>query len=278
MANDYPMNIEDPTEMARLIDQDQLFTRAMGGLFAERDDLASIHTILDLACGPGSWALDVAFTYPDCEVAGIDLSQTMIDYARARARSQKRTNVSFEVMDILQSLPFSNATFDLVNARCIESFLSPASWPALLAECQRILKPGGVLRLTEIEGSISNSAPLQQLSAHLFEALRQQRRTFSTDGRSLGVVHMLGPLLKSAGFQHISKRPFILDTTYDEPLYYASSENVKITFLQLKPYLLASGLISEEVFDDSYRQLVMDLYDQNFVCLSFGITAWGIKP
>ncbi len=278
MTNDYPMNIEDPTETARLIEQDRLFTQAMGGLFAEREDVASMHIILDLACGPGSWALDVAYEYPRSEVIGVDLSQTMIEYAHARAMSQKRANATFEQMDITQRLQFADASVDLINARCIQSFLSLMLWPALLAECRRILKPGGVLRLTEIEGGISNSIPLQQLSACLFDALRLQGRTFSIDGRSLGIVHMLGPLLKNAGFQDIGKRPFILDTTYDEPLYYSSSENVKITFFQLKPYLLASGLISEQVFDEAYRQLVMDLYDQNFVCLSFGITAWGVKP
>ncbi len=278
MTNDYPMNIEDPTETARLIEQDRLFTQAMGGLFAEREDVASMHIILDLACGPGSWVLDVAFEYPRSEVIGVDLSQTMIEYAHARAMSQKRANATFETMDITQPLLFADASVDLINVRCIQSFLSLMLWPALLAECRRILKPGGVLRLTEIEGGISNSVPLQQLSACLFDALRLEGRTFSIDGRSLGIVHMLGPLLKNAGFQDIGKRPFVLDTTYDEPLYYVSSENIKITFFQLKPYLLASGLISEQVFDEAYRQLVMDLYDQNFVCLSFGITAWGVKP
>ncbi len=278
MTNDYPMNIEDPTETARLIEQDRLFTQAMGGLFAEREDVASMHTILDLACGPGSWVLDVAFKYPHSEVIGVDLSQTMIEYAHARATSQERANATFEQMNIIQPLQFSDASVDLINARCIESFLSPALWPALLVECRRVLKPGGVLRLTEIEGGISNSVPLQKLSACLFEALHLQERTFSVDGRSLGIVHVLGPLLKNAGFQHIGKRPFILDTTYNEPLYYASSENAKLTFLQLKPYLLASGLISEEIFEETYWQLVIDLYDQNFVCLSFGITAWGVKP
>ncbi len=273
----YPMNIEDPTEMARLIEQDRLFTQAMGGIFPEQPDLSHIGSLVDLACGPGSWALDVAFTYPAIEVIGVDKSRTMIDYAQARARSQKRGNASFKVMDITQPLHFADSSIDLINARCAESFLSPMSWPLLLAECLRVLKPGGLLRLTEIEGCISNSTPLQQLSACLFEALHAEGRTFSKDGRSLGIAHMLGPLLKNAGFQAVEKRPFILDATYGEPLYYPSSENMRITFLQLKPYLLASKLISSEAFDDIYGQLVIDLYDQIFTCLSFGLTVWGVK-
>ncbi len=278
MANDYPIDIEDPTETARLIEQDRLFTQAMGGPFVEREDLSSMQGILvDLACGPGSWVLDMAFACPKSEVIGVDLSQTMIEYAHARATSQQRANATFEVMDITQPLHFADASVDVINARCIESFLSPALWPELLAECLRVLKPGGMLRLTEIEGCISNSVPLQQLNACLFEAFRAQGRSFSVDGRSLGIVHMLGSLLKNAEFQDIGKRPFILDATYGEPFHYPASENTQISFLQLKPHLLASGLISSEAFDDMYTQLVIDLYNQNFICLTFGLMVWGIK-
>ncbi len=43
--------------MARLTQQDRLLTKGMGGLFLEREDIAGKDTILDIACGPGGWAL-----------------------------------------------------------------------------------------------------------------------------------------------------------------------------------------------------------------------------
>ena len=49
---------ESGAEMARLMDQDRLITKGMGGLFPERDDeLAGIRRILDIGCGPevGLW-------------------------------------------------------------------------------------------------------------------------------------------------------------------------------------------------------------------------------
>src|SRR5437764_1037657 len=79
--NVYFNDPESGAEMARLLTQDRLITRGMGGLFSERSDLSGIHRILDVACGPGGWALEVAFSYAEREVVGLDVSRAMIDYS-----------------------------------------------------------------------------------------------------------------------------------------------------------------------------------------------------
>src|SRR5690242_10696368 len=116
-TNSYLFDSESAAEMARLINWDRMTTSTMGGPLAEQPDPTCFHTVLDIACGPGGWCLDLAHAYPDVEVAGIDISQTMISYARARARSQGLGNASFEVMDATQPLAFSDQSFDLINAR-----------------------------------------------------------------------------------------------------------------------------------------------------------------
>ncbi|GCE20642.1 hypothetical protein KDK_44420 [Dictyobacter kobayashii] len=107
--------------------------------------------MLDIACGPGGWALDLAFARPDMEVIGIDISQTMITYATASANSQDLRNISFDVMDTTQRLDFPDHSFDLVNGRLLSSFLRKDAWVGLFQECKRILRPGGVLRITETD-------------------------------------------------------------------------------------------------------------------------------
>ncbi len=37
--------------------------------------LSQVHLVLDLACGPGGWAIDVARAYPNIDVMGVDISQ-----------------------------------------------------------------------------------------------------------------------------------------------------------------------------------------------------------
>src|SRR5438445_12134722 len=86
--NVYFNDPESGGEMTRLLSQDRLITKGMGGLFSERSDLSGIHRILDAACGPGGWARGVASTYPETEVVEFDVSDAKIDYARARAQSR----------------------------------------------------------------------------------------------------------------------------------------------------------------------------------------------
>ena len=94
-TNVYFIDPESGSEMARLITQDRLITKGMGGLFAERADLVGINRILDLACGPGGWTLNVALAYPDIQVVGVDISQAMIEYAQAQAQVRRLQNVQF---------------------------------------------------------------------------------------------------------------------------------------------------------------------------------------
>src|SRR6266571_3282033 len=93
--NTYVFDPESPTELARLINQDRIVTGAMGGPLSGLSDLSLLRNILDLGCGPGGWVLDVAFTLPDAEVEGFDISRAMVNYAHARAISQQLPNASF---------------------------------------------------------------------------------------------------------------------------------------------------------------------------------------
>src|SRR5579859_3425866 len=116
-ANTYIIDNESTAEMARLIHQDRLTTKSMGGFLSEQSDLSNIHDILDIACGPGGWVLGVADTYRYIHVVGMDSSPKMIEYARALAKAQKLENVEFQVMNALKPLNFPNDSFDIVNAR-----------------------------------------------------------------------------------------------------------------------------------------------------------------
>ncbi len=149
--NTYILDTEGAAEMARLTQQDRLLTKGMGGLFPERDDIAGMNAILDIACGPGGWVLDVAYTYAKIEVVGIDINRSMIEYARAQAHVQGLDNARFQVMDALQPLDFPDDSFDLVNARFLVAFMPRTAWPRFLQECLRITKPGGTIRLTEFD-------------------------------------------------------------------------------------------------------------------------------
>jgi len=276
--NTYFIDHESGAEMARLLDQDRLYTEAMGGFFSERSDLSTIKRILDIGCGPGGWVQEVAFAYPEKEVVGIDSSTTMISYAQAQANVQHLENASFLVMDATEPLAFEDQSFDLVNARLI-AFLTPQQWPGLVQECLRILRPGGILRLTECQGpGITNSAAFEQQVSFFAQALYRAGQSYSPDGRQLGIVPMLSSFLRRAGCQHIGHRAHMIDFSAGEAAHALWSRDMKVFFKLLQPFFIATGVTTQEEADKLYAQMEIDMLSDDFSGVHLFTTVWGEKP
>jgi len=268
---------ENVAEMARLLGQDRLITQGMGGLFSERFDLSGIHRILDVACGPGGWALEVALTYPEIEVVGVDVSLVMINYANAQARVQGLNNARFQVMDIQKPLNFPDGSFDLVNARFI-NFLPAAAWPQLMQEFGRITRPGGVIRLTESEWwYFTNSPALENLNAMIIRALKLQGESFSQSGRFTGVLPMLGRFLLDAGCVNVSYKSHVIDYSYGSEAYEGFRHDAAIVFKLFQPFIVRMGVATQEEVNRLYEQMQLEMMKDNFRGLMLPLTAWGEK-
>jgi ubiquinone/menaquinone biosynthesis C-methylase UbiE len=89
--------------------------------------------VLDVACGPGYFALDAASL--DFRPVGIDSSPDMLRTARARLEGRAQF-----VQGDAEALPFASASFDAVNCSGLLEYL-PDPVPAM-REMQRVLKPG----------------------------------------------------------------------------------------------------------------------------------------
>ncbi len=276
--NTYVIDTESAAEMARLLDQDRLITTHMGGLFPERPGFDHIRHVLDIACGPGGWAQEVAFAHPEIEVVGIDISRTMNEYARAMAQVQHLSNVSFKVMDVLQPLDFPDNSFDLVNSRLIFGFMPPAAWPALMQECLRVTRPGGIIRLIECESDITTSAATQQLTGLVTRALQLAGRSFSPDGRHFGIIPMLGHFLHEAGCQSIEKKAYVLDWSAGMEAHESTRLNLQFLLKLLEPFLVRMKLITEEQFDPLYQLALEEMQSDDFCAVTIFISAWGEKP
>ena len=274
--NDYFIDAESATEMARLIEQERFITGAMGGLFAERSDIATMHSILDLGCGPGQWVRDVAFEYPEINVTGIDISKIMVQYARAHARVQNLDNVSYEVMDISEPLVFPDNSFDLVNGRLI-AFLSPEKWASLVGEGMRIVRPGGVIRLTENEVVTTNPATDTAFSL-FYRAMTRAGQSFSPTGRVLGITSRLGQLLKNAGCTDIEYRAHALDFSAGTKIHSNFCEVATIFLTLMQPFLVSVGVTTKEEHQDLLQQMQMEMYSDDFSAVMFLLTVWGKKP
>lgn len=277
--NTYYIDSESGAEMARLLDQDRLVTKGMGGLFSDltTSEVSRIQRILDIACGPGGWAQEVAFAYPEKEVVGFDISPVMIEYARDQARLQGLQNATFQVMSAMEPLDFPNESFDLVNARFI-SFMLPVAWPGLLHECLRILRPGGIIRLSEGDIPFTNKPAYDTLWRWLSQALYKTGQSFSPSGQQLGIVPMLAYLLSQAGFQDIQQFPHILDGSLGTEFYEAGRKDILIASKLFEPFVIGMGVTTPEEFDKAYEQMQVEMLADDFRSLALMLTVIGTKP
>jgi SAM-dependent methyltransferase len=278
-GNTYIFDSESPTELARLINQDALTTRAMGGPFSGLmpQHIASLHQVLDLACGPGGWVLDVAF--PDIEVAGIDISQSMVEYADARARSQGLTNASFGVMDITRPLDLADESFDLVNVRFVGGVLLRENWAPFIAECTRLLRHGGILRLTEsVDWGAGTGPAFEQMAGLLNQAAWRLGYGFSPDGRTLGITPMLPRLLRTAGYQHIQLQAHVMEQSTETENWADCARNYEVAYSLLQPFLVKAGVIMQEDLSRLYQQMLIEMHYDDFGALWHFTSAWGEKP
>jgi ubiquinone/menaquinone biosynthesis C-methylase UbiE len=269
---------ECAAEMVRLLDQDHLFTQAMGGLLSERaNDFSGIKRVLDAGCGPGGWVQELAYVHPEIEVTGIDLSETMIDYAHAQACVQGLDNTHFQVMDLQQRLEFPDDSFDLVNARLL-GFFSPAFWPQLIQEYVRITRPGGLIRLTETEMSVSNSPALEQEHSWFFQALWRAGQSFSSNGQRLTITAQLAPLLRQAGCRNVQIKAHAIDWSNGTPAYAAMTHNIQMEMRLTEAYHLAAGVATQAALEQTYEQMLIELQQENFSAVHYLLSASGEKP
>jgi len=99
--------------------------------------------ILDMGCGAGHATLPLADAFPKAEVHGVDLGAPMLRYAAGRAASLGYT-IHFSQQDATQTR-FPDASFDVIASTLLLHEMPRPAILAVLRECHRLLKPGGVM-------------------------------------------------------------------------------------------------------------------------------------
>jgi len=134
-----------------------LFIYSMGALGADNEDLGNTTLayfkkhypgrtparVLDLGCTIGNSTMPWVRAFPNAEVHGIDVGAPCIRYAHARAEAlglkAHFTQANAEAMK------FETGSFDVIVSHFFMHETSRTAIKKIFAECQRILKPGGVM-------------------------------------------------------------------------------------------------------------------------------------
>jgi 2-polyprenyl-3-methyl-5-hydroxy-6-metoxy-1,4-benzoquinol methylase len=111
--------------------------------FLERSGIAIQGSVLDAGCGGGGMPLSLA--EEGRWVVGIDPIDRFKGAATRLAAERNVPNLTFAVADG-QALPFREASFDLVLSHAVIEHVPNAA--LYLAECARVLRPGGAMYLS----------------------------------------------------------------------------------------------------------------------------------
>jgi ubiquinone/menaquinone biosynthesis C-methylase UbiE len=147
--------------------------------------------VLDVGCGSGNLTLTAKrYVGQSGSVNGIDASPEMIDVARKNAR-QTGINAIFDVA-LIEKLPFSDWTFDVVISRLVMHHLPDDLKQQALAEIFRVLKPGGTIFLADFQ------TPTNPILARLISLL------IGHPAMTQSKVSNLIPVLARAGFDQLA--------------------------------------------------------------------------
>ena len=131
-------------------------------------DVQPSEVALDVGFGTGDVVRELAERVgDDGRVAGVDISTKMKQVATEKLRRRELIDrTDLRVADAC-SLPFSDASFDVVCMSFTLELFSVDEMQQVLGECRRVLRPAGRLGIT------SMSSHQRTTMSRLYEALRQ---------------------------------------------------------------------------------------------------------
>lgn len=215
----------------------------------------SVESLLDVGCGTGRLLESILARVPLTCVVGIDLAHGMLQSASARLG--KDGSVSLVCGDG-ETLPFLNASFDMVVSTSVYQWINPAD--KAFSEARRVLKPGGRFCF-----ALFGEDTLMELRRAYKLALSGRGMSEADRSHDFASREQILSALCSAGFKECSVvREFEVEMHADVPALLRSLKGIGAGN--------ASNAPSRGLSGRSVTTAMMDIYERNYAVES-GIPA-----
>lgn len=154
----------------------------------ELAQVADGETVLEVGCGDGSMLESLARANPSGRTVGVDLADGMVTRTQQRLRRLRLPGVELRRADV-RSLPFEDASFDVVTCAYVLDILPSEEITQALTEVRRVLRPGG-------RTVIANAARAERRRHRLAELLYGSGVPLCTASRPIDAL----PRLAATGF------------------------------------------------------------------------------
>ena len=154
--------------------------RVLRWLKANRPDFKP-RRILDMGCAVGHCTTPYADAFPDAEIHAIDVAAPVLRYAQARAESMGYA-VHFSQQNA-ERTDFPAGHFDLIVSHILLHETSHKALYAIMAECHRLLAPGGIV--------LHGEAPVDNRKLDPFNAFMRDWSTHYNAEPFWGALHDL---------------------------------------------------------------------------------------
>ncbi|KAG0187871.1 hypothetical protein DFQ28_005759 [Apophysomyces sp. BC1034] len=226
----------------------------------------------------GLWALELAQTYPDCEVIGIDIvppndkaSAHWINAVRASGDDQvTMANLTYEYGDILGPLKFKDNMFDFIYQRDVATVVPSKQWAALASEFYRVLQPGGALELAEHDLLFKRPGPVSSIINEWFQSAA------GVIGIDPDYNSFMADILRTAGFVDIEERVYDIplgewpQDPLDRSHGFLNKEQIKTILRTIKRWWLTYIGVSSQEYD-RVCMATLDEFEEYKTC-----TTWRI--
>ncbi len=122
-------------------------------VFMSALDLGDETVLLDMACGVGNYAIEIARQIKKTgTVHALDLWEAGIDKLRLKAGSLGLDNIEATVCDVSRKIPLDDGSVDIcLMATVLHDLVEDGTDRETLAEIVRVLKPAGRLAVVEFK-------------------------------------------------------------------------------------------------------------------------------